>query len=554
MGGDAGEGHGQPGHPHYNAKAARAKTDARGDASMHVGRRASTAAKLRARRRQDGLLHLPPVVDHELRRLPPADPGQLEDRAAPLRGRRDAQLRDLQPAGRARRHVPARRARRREGRQDRAGALVARRWCCRRPTSTASASTSSSRRSPPRGFSSQAFAPHYPHTERKTETKTCTDCHVSQANDNNAIMAQLLLHGTNFVNFVGFNAWVGEERRRRGGAGHRVGRAAGGDRQLPAPLRLSRLVRRSTRSATCELPEAHDHTARADRRMPPAARRIPLRRRRARAACASTTSPASPTRASRERIITAPFSPLGQDTARARRRTRPAWRCRPTSRSIRCATQGDLMRVDEPGAADPPDLQLRLRHRRGGGPDRGRRRHARRRRAAQQLPQARGSPGTRTACSTARATSTSAGDYAYVAADAGARDRRPRRSAEAAASPRVVPLDGARARRRCSSATSSSPTPTASRWSTSPTRASRARVKRRARAARRCARALRRAHLRLCRRRARGPRDRRRRAARAAALYMMFNADGQAQRRARRASSARPTPRSSPTSPTARTG
>ena len=59
------------------------------------------------------------------------------------------------------------------------------------------------------GYSSQAFAPHYPHTERKTETKTCTDCHLSEDNDNNAIMAQLLLHGTNFVNFVGFNAWVG---------------------------------------------------------------------------------------------------------------------------------------------------------------------------------------------------------------------------------------------------------------------------------------------------------------------------------------------------------
>ncbi len=59
------------------------------------------------------------------------------------------------------------------------------------------------------GYSSQAFAPHYPHTERKTETKTCTDCHVSKDNDNNAIMAQLLLHGTNFVNFVGYNAWVG---------------------------------------------------------------------------------------------------------------------------------------------------------------------------------------------------------------------------------------------------------------------------------------------------------------------------------------------------------
>jgi hypothetical protein len=62
------------------------------------------------------------------------------------------------------------------------------------------------------GFSSQAFAPHYPHTERKTETKGCSDCHVSAANDNNAIMAQLLLHGTGFVNFVGFNAWVGAEK------------------------------------------------------------------------------------------------------------------------------------------------------------------------------------------------------------------------------------------------------------------------------------------------------------------------------------------------------
>jgi hypothetical protein len=62
------------------------------------------------------------------------------------------------------------------------------------------------------GFSSQAFAPHYPHTERKEETKTCSDCHVSRNNDNNAIMAQLLLQGTNFVNFVGRYAWVGAEK------------------------------------------------------------------------------------------------------------------------------------------------------------------------------------------------------------------------------------------------------------------------------------------------------------------------------------------------------
>ncbi len=59
------------------------------------------------------------------------------------------------------------------------------------------------------GFSSQAFAPHYPHTERRIETKTCSDCHIAKANDNNAIMAQLLLTGTNFVNFIGAQAWVG---------------------------------------------------------------------------------------------------------------------------------------------------------------------------------------------------------------------------------------------------------------------------------------------------------------------------------------------------------
>ena len=61
------------------------------------------------------------------------------------------------------------------------------------------------------GFSSQAFAPHFPHTVRLTETKTCSDCHLSEKDDNNAIMAQLLLLGTNYVNFTGMNAWAGQE-------------------------------------------------------------------------------------------------------------------------------------------------------------------------------------------------------------------------------------------------------------------------------------------------------------------------------------------------------
>ncbi|MGN6690535.1 MAG: LVIVD repeat-containing protein, partial [Sphingopyxis sp.] len=61
------------------------------------------------------------------------------------------------------------------------------------------------------GFSSQAFAPHFPHTVRRQETKQCTDCHLSAADDNNAIMAQLNLLGTNFVNFVGLNVWSGQD-------------------------------------------------------------------------------------------------------------------------------------------------------------------------------------------------------------------------------------------------------------------------------------------------------------------------------------------------------
>ena len=53
------------------------------------------------------------------------------------------------------------------------------------------------------GFSGQAFSTFVPHTVRGKETKGCTDCHVSRANDNNAWMAQLLLQGTNFMNFMG---------------------------------------------------------------------------------------------------------------------------------------------------------------------------------------------------------------------------------------------------------------------------------------------------------------------------------------------------------------
>jgi len=64
------------------------------------------------------------------------------------------------------------------------------------------------------GPSGIAFSTNVPHTVRGAgETKLCTDCHVSQNNDNNALMAQLLMQGTNYLNFIGRYCWVaaGEE-------------------------------------------------------------------------------------------------------------------------------------------------------------------------------------------------------------------------------------------------------------------------------------------------------------------------------------------------------
>lgn len=60
------------------------------------------------------------------------------------------------------------------------------------------------------GFSGQAFSTFVPHTVRAAETKQCTDCHVSSADDNNAWMAQVLLLGTDFLNYQGRYIYVAE--------------------------------------------------------------------------------------------------------------------------------------------------------------------------------------------------------------------------------------------------------------------------------------------------------------------------------------------------------
>ncbi len=62
------------------------------------------------------------------------------------------------------------------------------------------------------GYSGQAFNPHFAHTTSGVgTTKNCSDCHISEANDNNAIMTQLLGFGTGTVNFFGRYSYVGTD-------------------------------------------------------------------------------------------------------------------------------------------------------------------------------------------------------------------------------------------------------------------------------------------------------------------------------------------------------
>ena len=60
------------------------------------------------------------------------------------------------------------------------------------------------------GFSGTAFSTFVPHTVRSRETKQCDDCHVSAQRDNNAWLAQVLLQGTNLLNFVGRYVYVAD--------------------------------------------------------------------------------------------------------------------------------------------------------------------------------------------------------------------------------------------------------------------------------------------------------------------------------------------------------
>jgi hypothetical protein len=61
------------------------------------------------------------------------------------------------------------------------------------------------------GFTNEGMTPHPPHTVRTTETKQCTDCHLSENNDNNARIASAVGFGVNALTFVGEYQFIAEQ-------------------------------------------------------------------------------------------------------------------------------------------------------------------------------------------------------------------------------------------------------------------------------------------------------------------------------------------------------
>ena len=195
-----------PGNPNYNIKAARAKLMSRNTGTLRSGQPGAAGNLAHGDDKMEcytchtswtpscGGCHLPIEANWKTARHL-YEGGETRNYAA------------SQSPGGARRHVPDWASRDRSPRQDRPLPLElgARPILdeCKSRESMCSSHRVGERLHP------QAFNPHYPHTERKVETKSCTDCHLSEKNDNNAIMAQLLMYGTNFVNFVGYNAYVG---------------------------------------------------------------------------------------------------------------------------------------------------------------------------------------------------------------------------------------------------------------------------------------------------------------------------------------------------------
>lgn len=159
------------------------------------------------------------------------------------------------------------------------------------------------------GYSGQAFSPYFPHTVRTVETKQCSDCHIADTNDNNAKMAQLLLHGTNAANFIGRFAYVATGK---GG----LEAVVVAEREEPQAVIGSRLHElafpdwyRQHQERGLKLPISHDHHG--------TVLDLQLRGEYLYAACGEKgviiyDVANVDNKGFSERIVTAPVSPLGQ--------------------------------------------------------------------------------------------------------------------------------------------------------------------------------------------------------------------------------------------------
>ena len=235
-----------------------------------------------------------------------------------------------------------------------------------RPISTANASTSSSRRSARTGLLQPGVRAR---TSRircgKTETKTCTDCHLSsEPDDNNAIMSQAACcSAPTSSTFVGLNAWTGLEggfqairvtewdepqsvigsylqkyaypglleAPRRSGSWPRTDRTGVAVQNL---RRQAASRARPTRSRNSANTHPVDAPARPRRLPADCAANICSSPKGKRRFQACMTSLRSPTRASPTRIITAAGLGAGaEEHASSTASTPPAWRCRRCRRS-----------------------------------------------------------------------------------------------------------------------------------------------------------------------------------------------------------------------------
>ncbi len=152
-----------------------------------------------------------------------------------------------------------------------------------------------------------------------SDTKMCTDCHLSRSGDNNAIIAQLLMQGTNYVNFMGRYCWVAA-------GDHGLAAVIVTERDEPQAVIGSSLHQlaypdnfNKHLQAGGKLKHSHEHSGRdvAERIRRPEVLSIQARGEYLYAACGESGLRVFDIafidhKGFSERIVTAPVSPLGQ--------------------------------------------------------------------------------------------------------------------------------------------------------------------------------------------------------------------------------------------------